>query len=191
MSHDVVTFDVARDISRLLTASFLQAMRSTDYAAPFISQGSTVIGAFRSSIVQLFRRLVVTATVLLYRFPVVVFFNRGQPRFRNFNSAISVDVFRVKSYVDSFLDPTFAPVRVSINKRNLVRNWLVAGLVGVFRNGGGLGTGELYIPVVLFVPLLHRSPCFPDVDFAALTGNPVDHAILFSRIDGVLWSHHV
>jgi len=26
----------------------------------------------------------------------------------------------------------------------------VAGLVGVFRNGGGLGTGESYIPVVFF-----------------------------------------
>jgi len=65
----------------------------------------------------------------------------------------------------------------------------VAGLVGVFRNGGGLGTGESYIPVVFFDPLLHRSPCFPDVDCAALTGNPVDNTILFSRVDGVLWSH--
>ena len=62
----------------------------------------------------------------------------------------------------------------------------MAGLVGVFRNGGGLGTGELHIPVMLFDPLLHRSSCFTDVDFAALAGNPVDHAILFSRIDGVL-----
>ena len=64
----------------------------------------------------------------------------------------------------------------------------MAGLVGVFRNGGGLG--ESYIPVVLF-DLLHRSCCFTDVDFAELAGNPVDHAILFSRIDGVLWSHQV
>ena len=67
----------------------------------------------------------------------------------------------------------------------------MAGLVGVFRNGGGLGTGELHIRVMLFDPLLHRSSCFTDVDFAALAGNPVDHAILFSRIDGVLWSHQV
>jgi len=42
---------------------------------------------------------------------------------------------------------------------------------------------------VFFDPLLHRSPCFPDVDFAALTGNPVDNTILFSRVDGVLWLH--
>ena len=39
--------------------------------------------------------------------------------------------------------------------------------MGVFRNGGGLGTGESYILVVFFDPLLHRSPCFSDVDFAA------------------------
>ena len=53
--------------------------------------------------------------------------------------------------------------------------------MGVFRNGGGLGTGESYIPVVFFDPLLHRSPCFPDVDFAALRGNPVDNTILLNH----------
>jgi len=34
---------------------------------------------------------------LLYRFPVVVFFDCGHPCFRNFNSTIPVDVIRVKS----------------------------------------------------------------------------------------------
>ena len=77
---------------------------------------------------------------------------------------------------------------VSINKLDLIPDRIVASLVGVFRNGGGLGSGESYIPVVFFDPLLHRSPCFPDVDFAALTGNPVDNTILFSRVDDVLWS---
>ena len=68
---------------------------------------------------------------------------------------------------------------------------MVAGLVGVFRNGGGLGKSESYIPVMFFDPLLHRFSCFPDVDFAALAGNPgpVDYAILFSLVDDVLWSH--
>jgi len=70
-------------------------------------------------------------------------------------------------------------VRISINKLDLIPDRIVAGLVGVFRNSGGLGTGESYIPVVFSDPLLHRSPCFPDVDFAALTGNPVDNTILF------------
>ena len=83
-----------------------------------------------------------------------------------------VDVIRVKSYVNRFLDPTCVPVMISINKLDLVPNRIVAGLVGVFRNSGGLGTGESYILVVFFDPLLHRSPRFPDVDFAALAGNP-------------------
>ena len=59
---------------------------------------------------------------LLYRSPVVVFFDRGHPRFGNFNSASPVDVIRMKSYVDSFLDPTCVPVWVSVNKLNLVPN---------------------------------------------------------------------
>ena len=100
---------------------------------------------------------------LFYRFPVV-FFYRGHPHFGNFNSAIPVDVIRVKSCVNSFLDPSGVPVRVSINKLYLVPKRVMAGLVGVLRNGGGLGTGESYIPVVFFDSLMHRSSCFPDVD---------------------------
>jgi len=61
-----------------------------------------------------------------------------------------------------------------LNKLDLIPDRIEARLVGVFRNGGGLGTDESYISLVFFDPLLHRSPCFPDVDFAALTGNPVD-----------------
>ena len=40
----------------------------------------------------------------LYHSPVA-FLDRGYPRFGNFNSAVPVDVIRVKSYVDSFFDP--------------------------------------------------------------------------------------
>ena len=78
------------------------------------------------------------------------------------------------------------PVRISINKLDLVPNRILAGFVGVFKNGGGLGTGESYIPVVFIDPLLHRSCCFTDVDFASFAGNPIDYALLFSWIDGVL-----
>ena len=135
-------------------------MRSTDYAAPFISRWSAVIGEFRSS-----------SGPLLYRSPVVAFFDHGHPRSRNFDSVIPVYVISVKFYVDSFRDPTCVQVRVSINKLNLVPNWIVAGLVGVFTNGGGL------IPVVLLDPLLQRSPCSP-METAALAGNPVDHVMM-------------
>ena len=122
-----------------------------------------MICAFRSSIVP--ASSCYLSGPLLYGSPVVVFFDRGHPRFRNFNSAIPVDFIRMTSYVDSFPDPTCVPVRVSINKLNLVSNRIGAGLVGVIRNGGVLGTGESHIPVVLFDSLLHRSPCFTDVDF--------------------------
>ena len=70
----------------------------------------------------------------LYRFSVV-FLDRGHPRFGNFNSAIPVDVIRVKSYVNSFFDPSGVPVRVSINKLYLVPKRVMAGLVGMLRNG--------------------------------------------------------
>ena len=128
-----------------------------------------MIGAFRSS----YCSIVSTSSCsfsgpLLYRSPVVMFFDRGHPCFRTFNSTLPVDVIRVKSYVNSFLDPTCVPVRISINKLDLIPDRIVAGLVCVFRNGGGLGTGELYIPVpiqvrhdtsvILSVTKGHRQP---------------------------------
>ena len=115
-----------------------------------------------------------------------MFLDRGYPRFGNFNSAIPVDVIRVKSYVNSFLDPSGVPVRVSINKLYLVPKRVVAGLVGVLRNGGGLGAGESYIPVVFFDSLMHRSSCFRDIDFSAFTKNPVD-TVDPAKQDGVVY----
>jgi len=126
-----------------------------------ISERSSEIGAFRSCIASMFRQVVVILAVQYYCTVLLLFcFYREHPRFRNFNPTIPVDVIRVKSNVDSFLDSTCVPVRNSINKLDLVPNRIVAGLVGVFRNGGGLGTGDLYIPVLLFDHLLHESSCF-------------------------------
>ena len=42
------------------------------------------------------------------------------PRFRNPNSIVPVDVVRVKSYVNSLFNSTRVPVRVSVNKLNIV-----------------------------------------------------------------------
>ena len=107
-----------------------------------------MIGAFRSSHCSIvLASSCALSDPLLYRFPVVVFFDRGHPCFRNFNSTIPVDVIRVKLHVDSFLDPRCEPVRISINKLDLVPNQRVAGLMGVFRNGGGLGGDESYVLV--------------------------------------------
>ena len=125
-----------------------------------------MIGAFRSSYCSIVPASSCSLSgPLLYRSPVAVFFDRGHPCFRNFNFAIPVDVIRVKSYVNSFLDPTCVLVRISINKLDLVPDRIVSGLVSVFRNGGGLGTGESCIPVVFYDPLLHRSPSLPPFYF--------------------------
>ena len=95
-------------------------MRLTDHAAPFISGRLAVISAFQSSIVLV--SSCYPSSLLLYHSPIVFFFYHGHPRLRNFYSAIHVDVIGMKSYVDSFLDPTFVPVKVSIDKVNLVPN---------------------------------------------------------------------
>ena len=114
-----------------------------------------------------------------------MFFDRGHPCFRNFNSTIPVDIIRVKSYVNCLFDPAFVPVWVTINKLYLIPKRVVSGVVGVLCNGGGLGTGESNVLIVLFDPVLHRSSSLNDVNFAVLTGNPVNNAILLSRIDSV------
>ena len=88
---------------------------------------------------------------------------RRYPSFWNFDSTISIDVIRMKSYMDSLFDPTFLPVRVTINKLNFFPNRKMPRFVSVFRNCGGLRTSKPYMSVVFFYPVLHRSPCFPDV----------------------------
>ena len=120
-----------------------------------------MVGAFRS-----FRCSIVPASSCSLSGPLV----------------ISVDVMRLKSYVDSFLGIKCVSLKVSINKLDLVPYRIVAGLVGVFKNGAGLSTRKSYIPVVLFDPFLCRSPSFPDVNFATLAENLIDYAILFRSL---------
>ena len=52
--------------------------------------------------------------------------------------SIPVGIVRVNSYVNSFLNSTRVPVRVSGNKRNFVPERIMPGLIGVFRNGRSL-----------------------------------------------------
>lgn len=94
------------------------------------------IGAFRSSML-----VSCSLSPTSYGSPVIVFFDRGHPRFRNFYSTVPVDVVRVKCCVNSLLDPANVAVRIAINKLNLVPKRLMPSLVGVLLNGGGLGTG--------------------------------------------------
>ena len=98
-----------------------------------------MIGTFRSSCCSIVPVSSCSLSgPLLYHSPVTVYSDRGHPCFRKFNSTIPVDVIWVKSYVNSFLDPTCVPVRILINKLDLIPDRIVDGLVGVFRNGGGL-----------------------------------------------------
>ena len=63
--------------------------------------------------------------------PVVVFFDRGHPRFWNFYSTIPVDVVRVKSYMNCLFDSERVVIRVMINKLYFVPEWLMSGVVGM------------------------------------------------------------
>ena len=47
--------------------------------------------------------------------------------------------------------------------------------------------GESNVSIVLLNSVLHRSSSLSDVYLATFEGNPVNHAILFSRADSVFW----
>ena len=83
----------------------------------------TIVGCdWRISILTVPARSYSLSCPLLYH-SAVVFLDRRHPRFGNFNSAVPVDVIRVTSSVDSFLDPLGVPAKVSINKLYLVPKW--------------------------------------------------------------------
>lgn len=91
---------------------------------------TAVIGAFRSS-------MLVSCSLgsqTSYGSPVIVFFDRGHPRFRNFYSTVPVDVDRVKSYMNSLFDPANVLVGIMFNKLNLIPKRLVSGIGGVLGN---------------------------------------------------------
>ena len=120
-------------------------------------------------------------------FLLLCFFDRGHPRFWNFYSTIPVDVVRVKSYVNYLFDSARVAIRVTINKLYFVPEWLMSGVVGMLWNGGGLGTGESDASIVLLNSVLHGSSSLFNAHLAPFTRNPVNYAILFSRVDSVLW----
>ena len=86
--------------------------------------------------------------------------DRRYPCFRNFNSAVSIDVIRMKSYLDSLFDPACVSVRVTIDKLDLIPLRKMLRFVCVLRNCGVLCMSKPYISVVFFYPVLHRSPFF-------------------------------
>ena len=129
---------------------------------------TVLIGAFRTF---LFHSVIYSLGGPLYHgSSVVVFFDRGHPRFWNFDSTIPVDVVRVKSYMNCLFDPAHVIIRVTIDKLYFVPEWLVSGVVGMLWNGGGLGTGESVVSIVLLNFVLHGSSSLSAVHLAAFTG---------------------
>ena len=170
-------------------------MRSTVHAWSYKAWCSAVISCFLNSSDWCISILVVHSVIctlggpLSHGSPVDVIFDRGHPRFSNFYSTIPVDVVRVKYYMNCLFDLPRVVIRVTINKLYFVPEWLMSGVVGMLWNGGGLGTGESNVSIVLLNSVLHRSSSLSDVHLAAFTGNPVNYAILFSRVDSVFWSY--
>ena len=58
----------------------------------------------------------------------------------------------------------------------------MSGVVGMLWNGEGLGTGESNVSIVLLNSVLPWSSSLSDVHLATFTWNPVNYAILFSRV---------
>ena len=80
---------------------------------------TALIGAFRS---LLFHSVICSlGGPLSHGSPVVVFFDRGHPRFWNFYSTIPFDVVRVKSYINCFFDSASDPYHYTRerNEKNL------------------------------------------------------------------------
>ena len=59
----------------------------------------------------------------------LVYFDRGNSRFWNFNCTIHVDIVGVKSYVNTLLNLLCVPIRVSINKLKFVPERIVPGRI--------------------------------------------------------------
>ena len=130
-------------------------MRSTGHAWSYKAWCSAVISCFFNSSDWCISILAVHSVIcslsgpLSHGSPVVVIFDRGHPRFWNFYSTIPLGVVRMKSYMNCLFDLACVVIRVTINKLYFVLEWLMFGVVGMLWNGGGLGTGESNVSIVL------------------------------------------
>ena len=83
-------------------------MRLSGYVEPYKAPCCAVTGWFWMSVIGAFRsslfRWVVLSAVCFFAALLLSFLDRRYPRFWNFNSTITVDVVRVKSYVNRLFD---------------------------------------------------------------------------------------
>ncbi len=137
---------------------------------------------------QTFQTFKLTTKPLSYSSPVVVFFFFFIVSIHASGISIPLSLLILLGWSLTWIASLTLrlAVWVTINKLYLVPKRVVSGVVGVFRNGEGLGTGESDVPVVFFDPVLHRSSRLTDVKFATFTENPVNNAILLSGINSVV-----
>ena len=124
----------------------------------FVACWFAAIGAFRSSL--LFRLLDVVPSQVRFVVVLLLCFLIVGIQASGILIPLSIDVIRMKFYMDSLFDPTCVPVRVTINKLNFFPNRKMPCFMSVLRNCRGLRTSKPYISVVFFYPVL-RCSLFP------------------------------
>ena len=127
LSHDVVTCDVDRDVS---TAYCLSSSGDEVHWL----HGTIYI----TKVARLWYISILRLAPIAPSFRLLLCFLVGGIHTSGISiSTVPFDVTRVKSFVVSFLDPMCVPVRISINKRDLVPNWIVVTLSSGNADGNG------------------------------------------------------
>lgn len=148
----------------IITASFLQAIKSTCYASSYKVQCSAVICWFLIAMIGMIQSSLVLfmscflKDPLKYGFLVVVTLDCGHPCFWNFYSAL---VVVVESYVNCLFEPMCVPVKVTINKLYFIaKSVMYSTVMGMLCNGRGVGMGESDISDMFFNQITLGSAVF-------------------------------
>ena len=104
------------------TACLHQAIRSSAFGSSYKARCSAVIGGvFFTAVIGASRSSMLLSCSLGGALSCCLFFFIvGHPRLKNFYSTVPVSVVRVTSYVNCLFDPVSVPVRITINKLNLI-----------------------------------------------------------------------
>ena len=115
------------------TACLRQGIRSSAFESSYRARCSAVIGGvFFTAVIGASRSSMLLSCSLggalsCRLFFFFFFFIVGHPRLKNFYSTVPVGVVRVTSYVNCLFDPVSVPVRITINKLNLILKRLCCG----------------------------------------------------------------
>ena len=111
------------------TACLHQAIRSSAFGSCYKARCSAVIGGFFFTAVFGASRssMLLSCSLGGALSCRLFFFIVGHPRLKNFYSTVPVGVVRVTSYVNCLFDLVSVPVRITINKLNLILKRLCCG----------------------------------------------------------------